>query len=606
MATDRGLSRLVRDQLVPLPIPRGDEMPRLVDTIASDAQGGIWVFDGERGLLHWSEGHFDRPELPDSLARARVEATLTDSTGRVWIAFSTGDVATIVGHEFRLYGKADGIDGGVYQAIFEDAEHVVWLGATNGLTRYDGRFVTTRSDQGFPVANVTAIVDDGRGTLWVGSGAGILQIRRDEWQRLLANPRRQGQFRLYDRADGLAGLPYVYSRNRRAIRSDDGRLWFVTGRGLTVLDPATLRSPEGVHPVRVEGILANGTRIPIAAGVELPAGTTRLEVEYTAINLTAPLRQHFRFRLEGFDGEWIDAGSRRQAFYTNLPPRNYRFRVMTTDAEGLWSEQGAALDFTIRPMFYQTTWFLVVCVGAVALVVGASWRLHVRRVRLQFALLISARARLSRELHDTLLQSLVGIALQFDALANDPEFTSSERQRSEFVRMRRRVEEYIREARQSIADLRSPRLDTQDLVSALREAGERETSGRDIELRLEQHGVTRAYPAAFEDQLLKIGREAIVNAARHSRADLISIELDVADATVTLRVTDNGTGFNPRAPGSADSDSHYGLTSMRERAEDLGGHLTIESISGKGTCVEATIPLPDVPRWKGHAEHALH
>ncbi|MEI8359693.1 MAG: two-component regulator propeller domain-containing protein, partial [Deltaproteobacteria bacterium] len=202
VATDRGLSRLVRDQLVPLAIPRGDEMPRLVDTIASDAKGGIWVFDGERGLLHWSEGQFDRPELPDSLARARVEATLTDSTGRVWIAFSTGDVATIVGHEFRLYGKADGLDGGVYQAIFEDAEHVVWLGATNGLTRYDGRFATTRSDHGFPVANVTAIVDDGRGTLWVGSGAGILQIRRDEWQRLLANPRRQAQFRLYDRADG--------------------------------------------------------------------------------------------------------------------------------------------------------------------------------------------------------------------------------------------------------------------------------------------------------------------------------------------------------------------------------------------------------------------
>ena len=606
VATDRGLSRLVRDQLVPLAIPRGDQMPRLVDTIASDATGGIWLFDGERGLLHWSEGHFDRPELPDSLARAGVEATLTDSTGRVWIAFSTGDVATIVGHEFRLYGKADGIDGGVYQAIFEDAEHVVWLGATNGLTRYDGRFATTRSDQGFPVANVTAIVDDGRGTLWVGSGAGILQIRRDEWQRLLANPRHQTQFRLYARADGLAGLPYVYSRNRRAIRSDDGRLWFVTGRGLTVLDPATLRSPEGVHPVRVEGILANGTRIPIAAGVELPAGTTRLEVEYTAINLTAPLRQHFRFRLEGFDGEWIDAGSRRQAFYTNLPPRDYRFRVMTTDAEGLWSEQGAALDFTIRPMFYQTTWFLVVCVGAVALVVGASWRLHVRRVRLQFALLIGERARLSRELHDTLLQSLVGIALQFDALANDPEFTSSERQRSEFVRMRRRVEEYIREARQSISDLRSPRLDTHDLATALREAGERETSGRDIELRFEQHGVARAYPAAFEDQLLKIGREAIVNAARHSRADLISIELDVDDVAVTLRVTDNGTGFDSRTPGSADSDSHYGLTSMRERAEDLGGQLTIESMSGKGTRVEATIPLPDVPWWRVHAEHALH
>lgn len=606
VATDLGLSRLLDDQLVPLPIPRGEKMPRLVDTITSDASGGIWVFDGERGLLHWNDGRFDQPELPDHLTRARVEATLTDSTGRVWIAFSTGDVAISVGHEFRLYGKADGIDGGVYQAIFEDAEHVVWLGATNGLTRFDGRFVTTRSDNGFPVANVTAIVDDGRGTLWVGSGAGILQIRRDEWQRLLADPHHQAQFRLYNRADGLAGLPYVYSRNRRAIRSDDGRLWFVTGRGLTVLDPAALRTTERVHPVRVEGILANGTRVPIGAGIELPAGTTRLEVEYTAINLTSPLRQHFRYRLEGFDGEWIDAGPRRQAFYTNLPPRAYRFSVMTTDAEGLWAEHGAVLDFAIRPMFYQTTWFLAVCVGAVALVIGASWRLHVRRVRRQFALLIGERARLSRELHDTLLQSLVGIALQFDALANDPQFTSSELQRSEFVRMRRRVEEYIREARQSISDLRSPRIDTHDLATALREAGEREISGRAIELRLEQHGVPRAYPAAFEDQLLKIGREAIVNAARHSRADQISIELEVDEAEVTLRVTDNGTGFDPRTPCSADGDSHYGLTSMRERAEDLGGQLRIESTSGKGTCVEATIPLPDLPRGKGHAEHTLH
>lgn len=172
--------------------------------------------------------------------------------------------------------------------------------------------------------------------------------------------------------------------------------------------------------------------------------------------------------------------------------------------------------------------------------------------------------------------------------------------------MRRRVEEYIREARQSISDLRSPRLDTHDLATALREAAEREVSGRSIELRLEQHGEPRAYPAAFEDQLLKIGREAIVNAARHSRAGQISIELDVDDAAVTLRVTDNGTGFDPRMQASPHTAAHYGLTSMRERAEDLGGRLTIESMSGKGTRVEATIPLPDPSKWKGHAEHALH
>lgn len=605
VATDRGLSRFVDGQLTPLPLPPSEQMPRLVDTITSDAGGGIWVYDGERGLLHWHDGRFETPDLPEPLLRARVDATLTDSRGRAWFTFSTGYVALSEGSELRVFDTADGVDGGVYHAVFEDAEHVIWLGGTNGLTRYDGRFVTIRSDRGFPVSNLTAIEEDEHGALWIGSGAGILRIRRDEWDRLLADPGRQPQFRLYDRADGLAGLPFVYSRNRRAIRSDDGRLWFVTGRGLTVIDPAVLRTTERVPPVRLEGILANGVRAPSEAGVRLPAGTSRLEVEYTAVNLTTPLRQHFRYKLEGFDGEWIDAGPRRQAFYTNLPPRSYRFRVLTTDADGGWVEPGASLDFSIRPMFYQTTWFLVSAVVGLAAAVGASWRLHVKRVRHQFALLIGERARLSRELHDTLLQSLVGIALQFDAMANDPAFNSSESQRREFVRMRRRVEEYIREARQSISDLRSPRLETHDLATALREAGEREVDGRAIDMTLEQRGTPRAYPAGLEEQLLKIGREAIVNAARHSHADRIRIEIESADHAVTLRVSDNGMGFNPDRQVDGDAP-HYGLTSMRERAEDLGGRLTIVSAAGTGTTVEATVPLPGVAEVKRHGEHALH
>jgi signal transduction histidine kinase/ligand-binding sensor domain-containing protein len=608
VATNHGISRYRDGHLEPLPVTPPASMPHLVDSITSDGRGGIWAFDSERGLLHWRDGAFTPLVLPTSLASARVEATLTDNAGRAWFTFSNGSVALSADDTFSVFGAADGADGGVYQAIFEDAAGNVWLGGTNGLTRYDGRFVTTRSDRGFPVGNVTAIVDDGRGTLWIGSGSGILQIRRDEWERLLADPSYQPQFRVYDRADGLAGLPYVYSRNRRAIRSDDGRLWFVTGRGLTVIDPSELETDEPEHSVRIEGVLVNGLRTPIEAGrsLSLPSGVNRLELEYTAINLTSPLRQHFRYKLEGFDSEWIEAGTRRQAFYTNLPPRSYRFRVMTADADGAWTEsEAAALTFSIRPMFYQTTWFWASCALAIALVVGGSWRLHVRQVRQHFAMLIGERARLSRELHDTLLQSLVGIALQFDALANDPEFTSSDSQRREFVRMRRRVEGYIREARQSIADLRSPRLDTQDLATALREAGEREVDGRAIELSFHQHGTPRAYPAGLEEQLLKIGREAIVNAARHAQADHISVELDSSDDTLTLRVTDNGTGFDPHGT-SPDGAPHYGLTSMRERAEDIGARFTIESAYGRGTRVEAVVPLDHATRGKRHVEPALH
>ena len=302
----------------------------------------------------------------------------------------------------------------------------------------------------------------------------------------------------------------------------------------------------------------------------------------------------------------MDAGTRRQAFYTNLPPRSYTFQVMSSDAEGSWTKaETVALPFSIRPMFYQTTWFLGLSIVGIALAVGASWRLHVRRVRRQFALLIGERARLSRELHDTLLQSLVGIALQFDAMANDPQFTSSQSQRWEFVRLRKRVEDYIREARQSISDLRSPRLDTHDLATALREAGEREVDGRAIELSFQQRGTPRAYPAGLEEQLLKIGREAIVNAARHADADRIAIELESSDSALTLRVIDNGRGFDPSAAAS-DGTPHYGLTSMRERAEDVGGHFTIESVEGQGTRVETTVPLQDASRGKRHVEPTLH
>ena len=263
----------------------------------------------------------------------------------------------------------------------------------------------------------------------------------------------------------------------------------------------------------------------------LPSGTSRLEVEFTAVNLTSPLKQRFRYKLDGFDADWVDAGTRRQAFYTNLPPRQYRFAVMSTDTEAVWTQPRPRSSSRFRRVSTRRWSVRVRLVAGLVLAVGGSWRLHVRSVRRQFALLIGERARLSRELHDTLLQNLVGIALQFDAMANDPQVHAVRPQRREVVRMRKRVEEYIREARQSISDLRSPRLETHDLATALREAGEREIDGRPIQFTFSQNGAPRAFPAMLEEQLLKIGREAIVNAARHAQADRIAIELESGDRT---------------------------------------------------------------------------
>jgi signal transduction histidine kinase len=236
---------------------------------------------------------------------------------------------------------------------------------------------------------------------------------------------------------------------------------------------------------------------------------------------------------------------------------------------------------------------MAACIAAAVLLVGGAWRLHVGQVRHHFALLIGERARLSREIHDTLLQSLVGVALQFDAMANEVGEADSDRPKERFVKMRRQVEEYIREARQSIWDLRSPKLQGQDLTAALREAGERAADGNGVGFTLSVKGESRRFPARTEEQVLRIGQEAVVNAVRHGAPQHVAVELDYEDARLTLRVSDDGRGFDAVAQ-AANGNGHYGLTSMRERAEVVGGTLTVQSRVGQGTRIEATVPaLPN-------------
>jgi signal transduction histidine kinase len=324
-----------------------------------------------------------------------------------------------------------------------------------------------------------------------------------------------------------------------------------------------------------------------------------VQIDYTVVNLTAPFRTTFRYRLEGFDTAWIDAGRRRQAFYTNLPPKQYRFSLVASNLEGT-PLSSTTWDFTIAPTFYQTTWFYGATAAGFVLALGGAWYLHLRRMRRDFALLLGERTRLSREIHDTLLQSLVGVALQFEAIAGDVDSTSPTT-KAQFVRMRKRVEEYIREARQSIWNLRSPRLEHRDLATALHEFGTQATAASDVGFDLTVDGTPDRRPPKIEEQLLRIGQEAIMNAVRHARASLIKVELKYGADAVVLCVSDNGTGFDP-ASQSDDASGHYGLISMKERAGEAGGTLDVASSAESGTHVTVAIPLVR-QQWKSsHAD----
>lgn len=589
VATNRDLLRFVHGKWSSVRFP-ADKALRQITAITSDLQGGVWLYDRDRGVVRWNSGRLEPLTLPAALRNIAVVATLTDRSARLWLSFDNGRVA-VVNRDgtIQLYDAQDGLEADVYRALFEDAGGTVWLGGNHGLSWSSGnRFVTLGAANGFPAGSVIGIVEDQSGRLWLAlEGAGIVRINRTEIGRASRVHTYQVRFSYYDKFDGFAGAPRWFG-NSSAARGQDGRLWFISARGVTVVDPDKLNEAGGA-PIRVdiERVVADAQRVRGLSQARLPPRTAQVEIDYTVPNLSSPLKTRFRYRLEGFDADWIEAGNRRQAFYTNLPPREYRFRVTASNSDGTWSEPGTAFDFSILPRFYQTTLFSIASIAGLGLAGWAAWRLRIRKVRKQFSLLLAERARLGREIHDTLLQGLFGMALQCDAIANDLGH-SQPAIRERMIQLRTDAEEYVREARNSIRDLRSPKLQRSDLVDALREAGERVTAGNALEFTFAVSGEPYRFSATAEEQLLRVGQEAVVNAARHAQAREVRVDVMYQPTSITLRVSDNGCGFDPSA--FSEPDGHCGLASMRERMETVGGGFRIASVVGRGTDIEAVVP----------------
>jgi signal transduction histidine kinase/sugar lactone lactonase YvrE len=582
VATASTLYRVIGSSVQQIPAPRADVT---IEALAADERGEAWIVTSSGEVLKTERGVLHHNGVIDELRGVRTNAALVDRSGNLWVAYRGNRIGVRMGEgDFRTFTDT-GLGSGPHYDIYEDPDGAIWVCGADGLSRFTGeRFVLAGRASGIPAA-VYSITQDGRDDLWLATAAGLVRLAPGEFDRAVSNPQYVMRFRIYDTSDGLAGYPVTLG-DRNAVRAGDGTLWFVTSRGISVADPRRLLAQRLPPLVAIDETRADDVRL---TGNELPPGTSKLEIEYTAPELTSPLKTRFRYRLEGFDPDWVDAGTGRQALYTNLPPRDYTFRVAVSQDDGRWSEAEATWAFTLRPRFYQTWWFG----GVVALTIGAgmwaSWRMRVRQLRRQFALVLSERVRLSRELHDTLLQSLVGVALEFDAVSKSLDASPSTA-RERVIKIREQVEEYIREARRSIWSLRSPALDTGDLIEALRDIAARALAGHDVRFEFEQAGERRRLPSNIEHQLLRIGQEALLNAARHSGATDITMRLTFDDAAVSLVVQDNGRGFAAARSPEATTD-HYGLTTMRERAEQAGGRLTITSTPGGGTTVEAVVPL---------------
>ena len=559
-----------------------------VTFMATAADGGVWL--GYDGWLHHSNGlTTTRLQIPTRYHVDQITQAFADSSGRVWVAFNNGRVGFVDrSGMFRVADDREGLANGT-QAFAEDDTHSLWAAGSNGMSLITDRgCATVDKTSGLPSSRVWAAVEDAQGYFWLSMDRGLLRVRRDDLVKSASDHSHRIQYKMYGTADGLAGAPLG---NVRSVRATDGSLWFAMGGGLTEVDPRQLGPIEAPAnaPVRIEAAIANEQRLTPAPMMSLPSGTKRLQISYTAVALSPGNDVSFRYRLDGFDTDWATAGARRQAFYTNLLPGKYQFHVEASGEDGSWTPSSATWEFAIEPAFYQSTWFYGASLAGAALLVAVAWQLRLRRVRRDFKLVLAERARLSREIHDTLLQSLVGVALQFDGIAKTLDGSSPAL--TQLVRIRRHVEAYIREARQSIWDLRSPVLETRDLFTALREFGKEAAAQTNARFTASTAGAPRECPPKVENQLLRIGQEAITNAVRHSDASRINLEIRFDDDAVALRISDDGRGFVYREDAH-DTDDHYGLTSMRERTQELGGRFSVETAAGHGTIIEARVPNP--------------
>jgi signal transduction histidine kinase/ligand-binding sensor domain-containing protein len=571
------------------------EKGAMVHAIARDARGDLWitVWGGNKGggVLRFRDGNWIDLRNRAHLPQYRCRVLYVDPLGRLWMGFEDGEIAVHENDEFHVYSAMDGLPGARVMAITRDREGNYWIGSEGGLSRFDhGRFVTLTKKNGLPGNSVSGIVEDDEGFLWLAGTLAILRVSPQELEKALHSPSYRMEGVSFDGTDGLRGLPRQREPFPTAIRSSDGRLWFSTSEGVAVIDPRHLPKNLVPPPVTIEVLKADDRTLIPSSGLRLRPRTRNLQFEYAALSLTAPEQIQFRHKLEGYDDNWRGPTSARETDYTNLPPGNYRFRVIASNNDGVWNDAGAALDFSVAPAWYQTNWFRVLCVVSVVFMIWVTYRLRLLRISraigARFDERLAERTRMARDLHDTVLQTIQGSKL----VADDALERSADP-----VRMRQAIEQLsvwlaqaMQEGRAALNSLRTATTETNDLGEALRRATEDGLTPSAMAVTFSVVGDAKEMHPIVRDEIYRIGYEAIRNASTHSRASQLEVELRYA-RDLTLRIDDNGIGFNP-AVADRGKDGHFGLQGMRERSARIGGKLTLVSSSSSGTEIKLVIP----------------
>lgn len=589
VAIDNGLWTYTNGHFTPV-LDGGKPLGTTVQ-LAEDGDGNTWA-----GVIGSSQRivRIQGDRVRETILPTRFEASSFIAAGSsLWINLPSHELGRYQDGQFATFSMKTSHDTGEIRTIFSDVDGAIWGVTRTGLIRRkDGETKSLGPQNGYRCDRTYALIVDAERSLWSYSTCGVLRITRQQLDQWWKNPDATVEMTRFDVFDGAQAA--AASFDPRATRSPDGRLWFANDHVVQMVDPSHLKRNTAPPPVQIEAIIGDRKTYGSFVGLHLPALTRDLEIDYTGLSFIAPQKMHFRYILEGHDQSWQDVGTRRQAFYSDLRPGKYRFRVAASNADGVWNESGASVEFSILPAFYQRVWFRVLCVIA-----GLSFAWFIYRLRLRqvgraisgrFEERMAERTRLARELHDTLLQTLQGSKLFADtSLRGTPD---TMRMRDTIVSLSGWLDRAITEVRASLNSLRTSTSQKDNLGEALLRAAEDCRQSATMQLDFGAVGAVNGtepemLPMAREE-IYRIGYEAILNACRHSEGSKLEIRLRLLP-DFWLSVHDNGKGMDARIAAGG-KDGHFGLKGMRERSQRVHGVLTIASNLGGGTKIDLVVP----------------
>ena len=598
------------------------------NAIFTDKHEGVWISYPGDGLFH-VVGRRVVESVPWpwlKLGHApRLSVVVPDPVHRgLWLGFVDRGISFFEdGQITKTIDTKDGLGADLVWNLLVDHEGTLWAATEGGLSRIkDGHVSTLTTKSGLPCNAIHWVNEDDALSLWLSTACGLLRVGRSDLQAWASDTKHVIHPAMFDGSDGFRMHAMLTGYSPVVKKAPDGKLWFAHNDGVSFIDPQNLRLNKLPPPVHVEQITADGKIYAVTDGLHLPSRVHDLAIDYTALSLVAPEKVRFRFQLEAQDKDWREVVNVRQVQYSNLPPGDYHFRVTACNSSGVWNEEGASLDFSIAPAYYQTNWFLVLCVLTLLAMLWTVYQIRVRALKRRQALLErnqalleqnqalleehqveiralneelikgqeAERMRIAGELHDSVLQQLTSLALRLGTVKY--QVPSASEAKTTIIGLQEDLIKIGTDVRHVSHELHPALLQESGLPAALSSYCEEFTRVRGLPVSCETDVSVKELSSAAALCLYRIAQEALGNAAKHSEAKKVDVQLKRSDSRVCLSVSDDGVGCVPDQIGRSGG---LGVINMRERVLQLNGTFEFDSEPGRGTTVRVTVPYRAAP-----------